>query len=429
MERIPQASPNVFSELQGTIWSYDTGGSTGILYSLDASPGTLTYSPDQIQGPADTNPKAAKSSNAIALLTYPGIWYFFAAVVGSSAAKENYCFLPCPPEAMKLLLELQGKVVGVGDVNVTHWGGTAVTAASNFDSDADVTKTKVGPTINSRLAAYSTGDADWVKLSTYSPSGITGEGHGAQYWARVASALFGRDTGDSTMRAIEARGALTAQARTLYRLLTDSIARYYDVIQDTYIGQAGLEETSGLGAGFPAAMVARESQYFSSRRGRRFAVTSEGTAITVSNGFTATAPRMTIEAGATSELIIRKITLSVLVAGTTNLQVRIVLDPDARYSSGGTAVTLGARTNLNGGNSTAADFTAHYGAITATATDADEREVFYGTIVNVTGNERIIEWEDGLIVPASGTLLIYLMDAGAAGTIAANVNLEEANVQ
>jgi hypothetical protein len=204
--------------------------------------------------------------------------------------------------------------------------------------------------------------------------------------------------------------------------------RTRDVAAGGFMPVGGDRETSG---GFNAVVVSeqRANGYFSSIRARRFVATTEGATVTASNGFTATAPRFTLEAGATNELIVRSIDVCVLAAGTTNMQVRVVIDPDARYSSGGTSGTVGARTNMNVGSAATGSYTFHYGGITATATDADEREIYYGTITNAVGGRLTIPFDDGLIIGASGTLLVYVIDAGATGTASINMVLEDANVQ
>lgn len=276
-------------------------------------------------------------------------------------------------------------------VKVMSSSGTAADA-SDADADADFTKTLIGGLSNSRLAGWDSTATDWKRLETNTAGGSAG-----------LSPVRQRLLVDAQARGVEKGGTV-----------------------DHILALRDDPATAGSALG---VIESRATGFWASLRGRKYVVTSEGGAITVTNGFTATTPRLTIECGATKELMVRKIKLSCLLAGTTNLQYRIVIDPDARYSSGGTAVTLGARTNMNGGDSTVAGFTAHYGAITATATDADEREIEYGTIVNVTGNSIEITFDDGLIIPASGTLLLYLMDAGGVATIAANVQLEECNVQ
>ncbi len=313
----------------------------------------------------------------------------------------------------------------------TDTGDNSIRAieARAADANGDFAKTLYGLNVNSRLALFDTNQADWTMGNAAAASLVTGEAHNAWPAMRTASFLFGRETSGNTMRVIEARAAVAEQSPGLYRLLTDAAMRVYDVDAGMHQVVSGLEEFVNSDVAFEGSLSGRESGFWASRKGRRFVATSEGTAITVSNGFGATAPRFTLEAGATSELIVRRIRLSCLLAGTTNLQWRAVLDPDARYSSGGTAGTVGARTNTNGGSGSTGGYTFHYGGITATATDADEREIAHGTIVNVTGNERLIEFQDGLIVGASGTLLLYLYDAGAVGTITVDIEFEECNVQ
>lgn len=101
--------------------------------------------------------------------------------------------------------------------------------ARNADANGDFTKTLIGLLANSRLSAYQGSAADWSLLGHEILTTITGEAHGSQTWLRAAAAAFGRDTGDNTVRAIEARAATAGQAVTLYRLLADSSTRGYDL--------------------------------------------------------------------------------------------------------------------------------------------------------------------------------------------------------
>lgn len=302
---------------------------------------------------------------------------------------------------------------------------------SNADADADFAASKVGAVTNTRIAGWVSGATDWQRVYVQVPSSAHGTAHNSQNALWTLAGMFGRDTSDNTMRAPEVRtpGAAQSQATTIYRLSTDSVLRAYDAGQSAAMIQLSASAEANNANGFLLTAHGRESGFYTCQRGRRFRVTTEGAAVTVTNGFVATTPRFTLEAGATSELIIRRIKFKCLVAGTTNLQYRIILDPDARYSSGGTTGTVGARVNMNGGSSATVGFTFHYGAITATAADADEREVEYGTIVNVTGEGEEPYLGDGLVVPASGTLLIYLMDAGAVGTVTVLIEGEEVNFQ
>lgn len=133
---------------------------------------------------------------------------------------------------------------------------------SNFDSDSDVLDTFRGLLVNARLShlngntwnrsqgGTATDDSDfaaalsfiganarigmlraasgeYVRASGDLISQLTGESQAAQHYLRVASAIIGRDTSDSTMRAIESRvysaGQITNASK--YSLLTESLLR------------------------------------------------------------------------------------------------------------------------------------------------------------------------------------------------------------
>lgn len=296
-------------------------------------------------------------------------------------------------------------------------------------TDAHYANTLYGLLTNSRMAMLLGATSQYARVTGDTPSAATGEAHTAQYWLRSLACSFGRDTSDNTMRAIEGRAShLSYATGTLYRLFVDSRQRGVDVVTATEQPITCTQDISGTSGASMLVAESRASAFYACRTGRRFAVTTEGTAVTATNGFTATTPRMTIECGATLAVILRRIDVSVLAVGTTNMQIRVVIDSAARYSSGGTAVTLGSRTNMNIAGSTSTTFTAHYGAITATATTGTQREIHYGVIQNIVGGRYIIEFEDGLIGGLSGTILIYIMDAGGTGTAAINAYLEEASV-
>lgn len=120
-----------------------------------------------------------------------------------------------------------------GDDGATY----SAVVARNVDAVGDVERTLIGLLTNSRGALWRTVNANWEFVSGDTPDQINGEASSGitnGIYLRAASALFGRDTSDSTMRAIEARAAVTAQATTLYRLLTDTITRVYESAAGTY---------------------------------------------------------------------------------------------------------------------------------------------------------------------------------------------------
>lgn len=120
--------------------------------------------------------------------------------------------------------ELSGRKYGVGD-------GPPDTA--NADADADFATTLIGMLVNARLAAFN-GSA-WIALSSGGLTTINSEGQASNYWLRAASALFGRDTSDSTMRAIEAATSTSSPKTTgYYRLLVDSAERACDTVSGNW---------------------------------------------------------------------------------------------------------------------------------------------------------------------------------------------------
>jgi hypothetical protein len=98
----------------------------------------------------------------------------------------------------------------------------------NADADGDFDDAIEGVVANVRTAFMRGSNSEWTIWMGDLLTGITGEGHALRVWPRAAAALFGRDTSDSTVRAIEARVSATIAALTetgLYRLLTDARVR------------------------------------------------------------------------------------------------------------------------------------------------------------------------------------------------------------
>lgn len=391
----PRMSVNKACKLQAE-WHEVNITEPCFIKSLATTPSVLWYIDGDAPPTADriTETSLYPGLSGLGYFSHPGRWWFYFVQSGSSAVQECYIIQPVTdPLSAKIFMDLAAQAMQA--VDLRKWGAAAVAAATGVGTQT-VDEAAKGPLVRAQVAGLDTSVA-----------------------------------AGSQSQVIQARTTLAGGTLvlTLYRLLVDAMLRGYDENNSTAsVIQVG-EEIAATGRGPMLTEHARGSAYYQSRRGRKFRVTDEGASVTASNGFTATAPRFTLEAGGTKELIIRKIRVSCLAAGTTNLRARVILDPDARYSSGGTSGTVGARNNENGGSSATGGYTFHYGGITATATDADEREMGTECIVNVTGNYVEFLFEDGLIVPASGTLLIYVYDAGATGTAHITIEGEEADVQ
>lgn len=389
-----------------------------------------------------------------------------------------------------------------GDDGATY----SAVAARNADADADGTAALIGLVTNDRTFVYRTAISDWVRWPADTVTAMLGEPAGNQFWARTASALFGRDTtGAAVMRSVEARDAVSSAdfAAALIGLLTNSRlsaftiegsdwipliaddlafyngsapssragllvnaqllgldtgatlmraieARNFDNSNDvatTLIGllvnsrlsvadsgslawflSAGSRETTNSETAFAGIVEGRESGYHSSNRGRRFIATSQtaGAELTAQAAFVATTPTLMLRqaAGATETEVIRSIRIGSGAATPAVIKVVVMLDPDDRFSAGGTAVVP---QNPNEGSAAASGITSFLENPTATAADADERIIFNGQFVGGDGASLTLNFKDELILAGVGSLLIYVFDAAsaAAPTIDHNEEWEE----
>lgn len=190
-----------------------------------------------------------------------------------------------------------------------------------------------------------------------------------------------------------------------------------------------IEEEDGSVPAFLVGIDGRESGFHASRLGRRFNVTTPaGTAVTGTTSFTATSPQILVQAGATNDLILRNLTIWIeTAAGDDPVRIHIVIDPDARYSSGGTSRTAA---NMNTADATA--FSAAQvrdGGITATATDGDERDVLEAIMTNSIGTGLSIDFKDGIIIAAGDTVLVYVEGATTAPDFTYSLEAEDVNAQ
>lgn len=148
-------------------------------------------------------------------------------------------------------------------------------------------------------------------------------------------------------------------------------------------------------------------RYWSARQGQRFAVTHQtpGTGITGQTSFVATTPTLLLyRAAAASRLILSGLTLGQVgtVAGGV-IYAAVAIDSANRYSAGGTAIVA---QNMFAGHAGAAETIARYNP-TASAAGAGTRYVFACGIDAVVGRLTSIDFGDGLLVPETGSVLVY----------------------
>ena len=228
-------------------------------------------------------------------------------------------------------------------------------------------------------------------------------------------------------RPIEARAAVGEQAFTLYRALVDGLARAVDVTRATYPVLAGSSvETAGYMA--LLGMEARKAGYYDSYRGRRYSCKSPNlTGVAAATSFVATTPTFLLVAGATNELLIKKIKVALPAIGTsTTFRAVVKTDTADRFSAGGSAR---APATWNNGNVVATTVARNLETPTATAEGGGTRDIWPESGQITSGSEILFDFEDGLIIAAGGSLLLYVVTATAGATVDYAIEFEDANVQ
>lgn len=305
--------------------------------------------------------------------------------------------------------------------------------ARNADATADYASALIGLLTNARCGFFSLSTGDWLRWTGDNVVNLTA-GIASATWAGpfVLSATAGQDTtGAAVLRPVEARNADTDAdfAAALIGLTTNSRLAAYDSGPLSDFTRTNLtRETSANTSGFLAVAQGREKAYIKSVRERLDRV-GQGRNVTVTGvaAYAATSPSIIIVPAATNELIIRAIRVQT-VTQTGTVRVDVVIDPDNRYSSGGTSRTV---YNPNLGSVAAdAPTQARDGAIVATAEDGDERDMGSGIIASA-GGQVVFEENDGMLLAPAGSILIYVNDvAGSvAPTFVWEIEYEAANVQ
>lgn len=331
------------------------------------------------------------SRNGVVIVPGAGEWFINIPLAGSSPATVCFVVTEIDPASAWALMALTGMTQ---PVDVVRWGGVVVTSASNFDSTAVSEQASV-PQVRGSVTARDSSQ-----------------------------------TAGSQNVPIEARALTAGGLGGIEGLLTISAIRVNDPIQGSFLSVGGLEEIINGGVDALNVQEIRKSGYQSSRRGRRFSVTGASFAtIAGTTALTVTIPQFLMTLGATNEVILRRAIFTISTPGTaTSSCVLIKTDTTNRFSSGGTART--AQT-LNGGNVIATTVSCVDGAaaITATAEGGGTRQIWqeFGGIL--AGSRIAFEPEDGLVIPSSGSLLAYFLNATAGANWTYYFEFEDVNVQ
>ena len=221
---------------------------------------------------------------------------------------------------------------------------------------------------------------------------------------------------------------ISAQNTTINRLATSALINVYDNISGQIRGVVGYQELSSPGLELLSTTDSRESGWPSSRSGRRYTCKSPNmTGVAAATGFVTTTPTFLLVAGATNELTIRRVTVSLPLIGTsTTFRAGIKTDTADRFSAGGTAR---APVTMNNGNAVATTVARNLETPTATAEGGGTRDVDVKSGNITSGSVIEFNFKDGLIIAASGSFLLYVVTATAGATIDYVIEFEDANIQ
>lgn len=241
----------------------------------------------------------------------------------------------------------------------------------------------------------------------------------------VDGVIRGDDGATYTVPAVRASNP-TSISSALFRLLADANLRGINAVSGNSDGIIAIPDLAS-GYAHLAVQEARKPGYYAALKGRRYVCKSPDlTGVAAPTSLTLTTPTFLIVAGATKEVIVRRITVSMpLKATATTFRALVKTDTANRYSSGGTARAPGT---LNQGNTVATGLTRNTEAPTATS---ESTAVGVGSKSGLVSDGAVIEFlfDDGLIVPASGSLLLYVVTATAGATVDYEIEFEEVDVQ
>jgi hypothetical protein len=155
----------------------------------------------------------------------------------------------------------------------------------------------------------------------------------------------------------------------------------------------------------------RKARYSALRDGKLFKATHQtpGTAVTGQTSFVATTPTFLIQTSAAAKGISGLnfwLSQSGTVAGAT-IDIAVVIDNTARFSSGGTSITP---LNSDMTSSISAVSTFRYNP-TASAASGSVRVLWGSSVIASLGTTTIFDFEDGLAVGTTGSILIYTFAA------------------
>jgi len=305
--------------------------------------------------------------------------------------------------------------------------------ARNFDAAADAAAALVGLTTNSRLAVYDGPGGDWNRWFGATPSTVSGIATNAVFSAYVNALTVGIDnTAAAVLRPVEARNfdSIGDVAASLVGLLTNSRISIFNVTGSGdwhYVQGTRAESVSSAPAENSCGSYvyqARASGFAAARRGKRFYTCNPviGTPLTCQLAYVATTPSLVIRVNVeTIRAIIRSLKLRIANTPGAIVNYAITLDTTDLYvAASGTPVTP---SNTNEESATAAAALYYENP---TTTGAGARIIDQGVIANVATTEKVIQFEDSLLMGiTAATLSVYLWAATPAPQVYYNWDAEE----
>lgn len=438
-EKLKIKRPNTY-KLTGQTWVKRYAKRPTIVVPVGGTQsGTIYWSPGQqptgVTIPATTAELQSKChyTDYGAIIPYVGEYWIYLDSATAQVVEEVD-----GSEAMLALMTLGLKTRLIGGAS----GSTA--DVRDADANADFAAAFFGMVMNSRLAGF--GAADWERLRVN--SGAAAAQDETRTHLQAVTLVRGIDS-----TAVAAARSLGVEARNYNSyngmsaisgggfLGVAAIPLLYNIAAADIVRSGGfLEQLNGIG--FPGVLPAREVGYVGGLRDRRFNLSLPADADMVSNNaaYDATAPAVLVVNPATNEMIVRKIRIHVnepVPIVIDEVMLRIVVDPDNRYSSGGVSFipTGNFKSTNRGGSGTYTPTQAVYddGATAIVATAADNDETEYGDYTFAAGRGFLeLSFEDEIIIPPSGSLLLYLFGAGSSATMdlkLSELRIEVANVQ
>lgn len=422
------AKPNAFP-LPADQWTKVEIGLPSVVLITTASAATINAIPDKVAGDPVTQGEvyaALKLSDTSYLFYFhaPGNWRIRTNVAASSAR-----IIDTYDGILPILMLL--RAVGIA-------GTAGVADVVSGVNDAQASWPRLGLLTNNRNYAWGSALNDWIRVWGDAPSTVSGITWSAMN-AFYANAIMAARVGTGTTLDVLSASAYSTSPTFAGRMMLNIMAVPYF----QHMVSAGNSPASGVrdvvtdtGNVFPLSVPARESGYLGALKSRRYVITPKpNLSFKATSAFALTDPSVLLVPPATDEWILRRVILHPIDTVTAaTIHVALCIDPDNRYSSGGTSFipTNGFRDTNRG--AAAAGLTptqARYydGATAIVASAADNDEMYYGERCFTDDEAPVIfDLDDEGIAGPAGSVLLYVWGDSSFDYVP-EFRFENANIQ